>query len=106
MDRALCMTFLLYLKIPHVAVSACVDNICFPSLLTDTEMTEQVGDRATLVLASVAKRVKRSHSKWATSVIQRLENRLGIHGIYAVTCYICYIYLWQIKEINKKSKQC
>ena len=69
-------------------------------------MTEQVGDRATLVLASVAKRVKRSHSKWATSVIQRLENRLGIHGIYAVTCYICYIYLWQIKEINKKSKQC
>ena len=65
-------------------------------------MTEQVRDRATLVLASVAKRVKRSHTKWATSVIQRLENRLGIHGIYALTCYILFI-CGRFKKLNKNS---
>ena len=80
-------------------------NICFPSLLTDKEMTEQVNDRATLVLASVAKKVKHSHSKWASSVIQRLENRLGVHGIYSHTLflhsitdkYICGLF----RQINK-----
>ena len=66
-------------------------------------MTEQVRDRATLVLASVAKRVKRSHSKWATSVIQRLENRLGIHGIYALICYIFFI-CGRLKKLTKTLK--
>ena len=63
-------------------------NTCFPSLLTDEEMTEQVKDRTTLVLATVAKKVKHSHSKWANSVVQKLENRLGVHGIYSHTLFL------------------
>ena len=53
--------------------------------MADEEMMEQVRDRTTLVLAYVAKRMKHSHSKWARGVIQKLENRLGIHGIYLMT---------------------
>ena len=41
---------------------------------------EQVSDRTTLVLASVVYKVKYFHSIWASSVIQRLENHLGIHS--------------------------
>ena len=51
--------------------------------MADEEMTEQVRDRTTLVLAYVAKKMKQS--QWARGVIQKLENRLGIHGIYLMT---------------------
>ena len=48
--------------------------------ISDDEETQQVNDRATLVLASVAKKVQHSRSKWASSVVQRLEKRIAVHG--------------------------
>ena len=45
-------------------------------------MTQQVNDRVTLVLASVAKKVQHSRPEWATNVVRRLEQRIGVHGVY------------------------
>ena len=50
--------------------------------ISDEEVTQQVNDRATLVLASVAKKVQHSRSEWASGVVQRLEQRIGVHGMY------------------------
>ena len=57
----------------------CTLNIRYDS---DEEVTQQVNDRATLVLASVAKKVQHSRSEWASSIVQRLEQRIGVHGVY------------------------
>jgi len=51
-------------------------------LIPDGEVRQQVNDRATLVLAYVAKQVKSSRPAWSSRVIQRLEERLGVHGKY------------------------
>ena len=55
--------------------------------VTDAELKQQVNDRATLVLASVAKKVRKTHPRWANDVVQRLETRLGIHGIFTIKKY-------------------
>ncbi|KAK2165104.1 hypothetical protein NP493_1383g00012 [Ridgeia piscesae] len=65
-------------------VFATLEYVVFNRTYTfeDEEVTQQVNDRATLVLATVAKKVQHSRSEWASSVVLRLEQRIGVHDPY------------------------
>ncbi|KAI0234744.1 hypothetical protein LSAT2_014923 [Lamellibrachia satsuma] len=81
--RALFQLFELSAPIPEIVFST-LEDIVFrhPFDFSDDEVTQQLNDRATLVLASVAKQVINSRPAWASSVVQRLEQRLGVHDPY------------------------
>ena len=72
--------------------------------VADDELRQQVNDRATLVLASVAKKVRKTHPRWANDVVQRLETRLGIHGIFEF-CFFPKIFNYDVKCFHNGLKR-